>query len=48
MAASNAAWTPLKPSGPGVREATIQFSGDEASTERMFIIVGLLGFAVYL
>jgi hypothetical protein len=47
MAASNT-WTLLKPSGPGIWEAAIPFSGDEASSERMFIIVGLLGFAVYL
>ena len=48
MTNARVSWPPLKPSGPGAWESTISFSGDEQSADRTFIVVGLLGFPVYL
>jgi hypothetical protein len=41
-------WPPLKSPGAGLWETTIPFSGDEASADRLFVVVGLFGFPVYL
>lgn len=41
-------WPPLKPSGPGVWETVVRFTGDDASGQRVFVIFGLLGFATFL
>jgi hypothetical protein len=38
----------LRQSGRGAWEAVILFTGDQASAERMFDVMGLFGFAVYL
>jgi hypothetical protein len=38
----------LGPGGPGIWQATISLAGDEKTFERMFVIMGLFGFAVYL
>jgi hypothetical protein len=45
---SKMAWPPLKQIGARKWEATIPFSGDEASAERIFVVVGLFGFPIYL
>jgi hypothetical protein len=45
---SRATLPPLKPSGGGVWETTIPLAGNEESSERTFIVVGLFGFPVYL
>jgi hypothetical protein len=42
------AWPPLKQIGAREWEATIPFSGDDASANRIFVVVGLFGFPVYL
>ena len=48
MAKAKAALPRLKPSGRGAWEAAISFTGDQATVERMFDVMGLFGFAVYL
>jgi hypothetical protein len=48
MSNSRAALPPLKASGIGAWEAAISFTGDQQTTERMFDVMGLFGFAVYL
>jgi hypothetical protein len=45
---SKMAWPPLKQLGAREWETTIPFSGDEASADRIFVVVGLFGFPVYL
>lgn len=39
---------PFRPGGPGIWQTTIPLAGDEDTLERMFVIMGLFGFAVYL
>jgi hypothetical protein len=48
MAKARAALPPLKPSGIGAWEAAISFTADQQTTDRMFDVMGLFGFAVYL
>jgi hypothetical protein len=48
MTKATAALSPLKPSGTGVWETTIPFAGDRDTGERMFEVMWLFGFGVYL
>lgn len=48
MMNSRATLPPLKPSRAGLWDARIPLSGNEESSERTFIVVGLFGFAVYM
>ena len=48
MSKAKAALPRLKPSGEGAWEAMIPFAGDQETVERMFDVMGLFGFAVYL
>lgn len=48
MSKAKAPLPPLRPSGEGAWEAMIPFAGDQETGERMFDVMGLFGFAVYL
>lgn len=48
MAKTNISWPPLRPSASAIWTTAITFSGDERSADRIFIVMGLFGFAVYL
>lgn len=48
MANAKAALPPMKRIRAGVWEAAISFTGDQQTSEQMFDVMGLFGFAVYL
>lgn len=48
MTTARIEFPPFKPSGSGAWETMIPFAGDQKTGERMFITMGLFGFAVYL
>lgn len=48
MTKARAALPPLKPSGTGAWESMVPFAGDQHTGERMFDVMGLFGFAIYL
>ena len=48
MASARSVFPPLKTSGGGASETMIPFAGDEATSERMFMVMGLFGFGIYL
>jgi hypothetical protein len=48
ITSARSAFPPLKTSGGGASETMIPFAGDEATSERVFMVMGLFGFGIYL